>query len=362
MITRFQFFYGFLAAFALAVVALAAVAQQDTDKVAKAIELHGQSAHADATRYGFSRWNKEGTVAATCAGCHSTQGFLDMIGADGSAMGTVDHPVPAGSAIECAACHHEKVAAIGSVAFPSGQVIAEPGASASCLTCHQGRASRQSIDTATAKAAADDTVSEDLKFINVHYAAGAVWAGAAGKGGYEYPGQSYAGVFGHAPGAQTCTDCHDPHSTQVTEASCTSCHGDRPVQAIRVGSADLDGDGDQSEGLAGEIHGLHAALGQAISAYAAHVGAKPILYAGTYPYFVTDLNGNGELDAEDTELTNAYVGFTPRLLRATYNYQVVAVDPGAWAHNPAYAAQLLHDSIADLASTGAMVPAVGVRP
>ncbi len=35
-------------------------------------------------------------------------------------------------------------------------------------------------------------------------------------------------------------------------------------------------------------------------------------------------------------------------MKAAYNYQFVTKDPGAFAHNPAYAAQLLHDSIADL--------------
>ena len=33
---------------------------------------------------------------------------------------------------------------------------------------------------------------------------------------------------------------------------------------------------------------------------------------------------------------------------AAYNYQVVAKDGGAWVHNPAYALQLLHDSVESL--------------
>ncbi len=362
MIARFHYGFGLLAALVLAVVALSAGAQQATNNAASPKDLYEKSAHADVSAYGFSRWDKDGSVAPECAGCHSTLGFLDMIGADGSAVGTVDHPVPAGSAIECAACHDEKVAAIDSVTFPSGRMIEHPGTSASCLSCHSGRTSYENVDAATDRPGKDDAVADDLRFVNIHFAAAAVWAGAQGAGGYEYPGRSYAGVFDHAPGAQTCTDCHDAHSSRVQEASCASCHGDRPVQAIRAGSADLDGDGDQAEGLAAEIHGLHAALGQAMSSYAAHVGAKPILYTWTYPYFVVDLNGDGQLDGDDLALTNAYTGYTPRLLRAAYNYQVIAVDPGAWAHNPIYAAQLLHDSIADLGRAGAQVPAIGARP
>jgi hypothetical protein len=33
---------------------------------------------------------------------------------------------------------------------------------------------------------------------------------------------------------------------------------------------------------------------------------------------------------------------------AAYNYQVVAKDAGAWAHNPRYTLQLLHDSVVSL--------------
>ena len=40
--------------------------------------------------------------------------------------------------------------------------------------------------------------------------------------------------------------------------------------------------------------------------------------------------------------------WTPRLLKAAYNYQVSLKDPGAFAHGNKYIVQLLFDSIADL--------------
>ena len=43
-----------------------------------------------------------------------------------------------------------------------------------------------------------------------------------------------------------------------------------------------------------------------------------------------------------------FASFTPRLLRATYNYQYVQKDPGVFVHNPKYVFQFLIDSIADL--------------
>ena len=41
--------------------------------------------------------------------------------------------------------------------------------------------------------------------------------------------------------------------------------------------------------------------------------------------------------------------WTPRLLKAAYNYQFIEQDKGAFAHNPHYALQLLYDSIESLA-------------
>ena len=46
--------------------------------------------------------------------------------------------------------------------------------------------------------------------------------------------------------------------------------------------------------------------------------------------------------------TTAYNAWTPRLLRAAYNYQYSVKDPGAFAHNPLYVMQFLYDSIKDV--------------
>jgi len=45
---------------------------------------------------------------------------------------------------------------------------------------------------------------------------------------------------------------------------------------------------------------------------------------------------------------NRYQSWTPRLLKAAYNYQFVAKDSGAFAHNPHYVIQLMIDSIESL--------------
>ncbi len=45
------------------------------------------SAHADATALAFNNWNQDGQVPTSCARCHSSEGFVDYIGGDGSARG-----------------------------------------------------------------------------------------------------------------------------------------------------------------------------------------------------------------------------------------------------------------------------------
>ena len=45
---------------------------------------------------------------------------------------------------------------------------------------------------------------------------------------------------------------------------------------------------------------------------------------------------------------NRYVTWTPRLLKAAYNYQYATKDPGAFAHNGKYVLQILYDSLVDL--------------
>ena len=76
---------------------------------------------------------------------------------------------------------------------------------------------------------------------------------------------------------------------------------------------------------------------------------NPIVYdAGVYSYFFYDLDGDGQADPDEANSDNRYYSWSPRLLRAAYNYQWVAKEPGAYVHNPVYILQILYDSLADL--------------
>lgn len=335
---------------ALALLAMPAAAQDD-DPLAALVEAWLSSPHGDYHSPSFTYWNEAGEVPVACAACHSETGFIDFLGADGSTPGEVNHPGTINSPIGCASCHTTAAHELDSVTFPSGMQVSSLGDSATCSVCHGGRQSGDAVTAATSNIGEDD-VSEDLAFINIHYGvAASVTHGSEVRGGYQYPGRSYAGRFTHVPSANTCTDCHDPHSTSVETDGCMACHrGVEDIRDIRTRHGDFDGDGNTSGGIHAEIMGLHAQLYAAIQAYAADVAGTPIAYAKRFPYFFIDQDGDGEIALEDATMPNRYASWTPRLVKAAYNYQVAAKDPGGYVHNPAYMLQLLHDSLESLSA------------
>jgi hypothetical protein len=152
-----------------------------------------------------------------------------------------------------------------------------------------------------------------------------------------------------------CTECHSTHGLDVKVAECGACHqgveSKEDLHAIRApgDAVDYDGDGDTSEGIAGEIETMREALYAAIQAYAAETIGTPIVYAPhAYPYFFTDSDGDGKPGPGEAIYPNRYATWTPRLVRTAYNYQYASKDPGAFAHNGKYILQVLYDALVDL--------------
>ncbi|MHC4931941.1 MAG: cytochrome c3 family protein, partial [Planctomycetota bacterium] len=334
------------------------VVMREDAPVVPASELWFGSGHADQDAEAFTHWDEDGEIPQSCAKCHSTPGYLDFLGEDGSAAGVVDAPAPIGTQVHCEACHNASASGIALVKFPSGDTVAPTGNEGRCMECHQGRSSTVQVDAAIAAAnvPTDDTVSDELRFINIHYyAAAASRYGGLVRGGYEYSNAHYDVFFEHFSTVKSCTHCHDMHTLEVRFDYCLECHtGISSPREIRMASSfsrDYDGDGVRSGAILSEIQGLVVLCYDAIQAYARDVTGEPIIYEGhTYPYFFHDTNGNGEVDPGEAIYPNQYSSWTARLLRAAYNYQVANKDPGGYAHNAKYIIQLLHDSIADINS------------
>ncbi|MBL8094563.1 MAG: hypothetical protein JNL73_10355, partial [Anaerolineales bacterium] len=206
------------------------------------------SPHNDVASEPFRHWDGEdpAEVPAACAKCHSSAGYKDFLGADGSEAGVVDAAVPAADAqgIQCTACHNSAASSLTSVAFPGkdeeGEAIVVDGLNdaARCMVCHQGRASMASVDGQIEKFAVTDVdavvapIKDDqgkdvnFGFINIHYySAAATLYGTTVKGGYQYEGKLYDAKHDHVEGYDSCIGCHDPHTLKVRVEDCAQCHG-----------------------------------------------------------------------------------------------------------------------------------------
>ncbi|MBZ4401547.1 Ig-like domain-containing protein [Myxococcus sp. AS-1-15] len=314
------------------------------------------SPHADTTAEAFSHWNEEGMVPATCARCHSSEGYIDFLGGDGSAPGRVDAPGRTESVVRCETCHDAAASRLTAVTFPSGKEVTGLGAEARCMVCHQGRAAGKDIDAQVADAGVgEDTASAALGFTNIHYyPAAATLFAAQAAGGYQYAGQVYDTRFRHVPDFDKCNECHDPHSTRVRWDACATCHPGVTdvtqawnIRQIASRNQDYDGDNNRSEGIYFEIQGLRDRLLATLQRYGAE-RAQPLCYGNAHPYWFRDADGDGACSTAEVVGTNAYKSWTPRLQKAAFNYQLARVDPGAFAHNAKYIIQLLHDSIQSL--------------
>jgi Zn finger protein HypA/HybF involved in hydrogenase expression len=331
-----------------------------------------RSPHADATSLSFRYWDTADPplVPVACAKCHAGAGYDHFLGLDGSEPFNVSEPAEPG-VITCVNCHNPVSIAQTAVAMPSGAILTGLGREATCMECHQGRSSGVIVAAAIERSGVldHDQVMEAQPFLNIHYyAAAATLYGSEALGGFQYPGRFYQPRFEHVPGFATCQGCHDPHTLELDLVSCATCHvGVETVADLRdirmEGSlVDYDGDGDITKGIYFEIANLKDRLLELIQAYAAEVVGEPIGYFDAHPYFFYDQDGDGAISPEEAVRPNAYLSFTPRLLAAAYNYQVVKKDPGAYSHNPKYSIQLLHDSIVDLAAALSVRVDAGVRP
>jgi formylglycine-generating enzyme required for sulfatase activity len=306
-------------------------------------DLWAQSPHANSPSEAFP----ESVIQAPCAKCHSTSGFIDFLGADGSAVGIIDSETHPLEPIQCEACHSEPATGKDTVVMPSGVELTDMGFNSSlCMECHQGRNSLISLNAAIMEAAGvnditevdPDKAYEGLYYVSLHYSSAAgTRYGTEAKIGGEYEGKNYSGYFAHVPQYNNCDDCHDPHSLEVLVEACRGCHGE-----IDIGSD-----------IKNEIKTFQDRLLVAIENYTADVAGVRIGYKpDAHPFYFVDMDEDGTISTEEAVTENRYNTWTPRLLRAAYNYYLSVHEPGAFAHNGRYMIQLLYDSIEDLNPEG----------
>lgn len=331
---------GLLVLWALASLALTACGAAEASEAD--IETQwATSAHANVEARAFSRWNDSdpSEIPQNCAKCHSTPGYLDFHGANGTPAGEVTQAAPVGTTVECDACHSEITQEKTGVMMPSGLFLEHQGDNANCMECHQGRAAGNEVDEALSGIdASDDTVNTEISAPSIHNSpAGPLLYGAVTTGGFEYPGKEYAGRYDHTGGFNTCISCHDAHTLKIDSKRCAVCHikavDFAHFRNIRVSNIDYDGDGNNTEGIYREIDTVERRLLEQIELYVQTTeGAEPLLISSRFT------NEAGE----------TYTTWTPRLLRAAYNYQFSKLSGGAYVHNPHYTLQLLYDSYEDL--------------
>jgi hypothetical protein len=224
-------------------------------------------------------------------------------------------------------------------------------------------------------AAALDAQLVGASYQNPHdLGAAATFLGADAAGYYQYPltyettpkTNPYKNQAAHA--GFLCTDCHDAHALAIPstlDCSALSCHhghagtSDQTMNGLK-GKSGLWYMGGTDQGVYANYTQMMAKLYTAIQQYSlakGNVGAGTSVIcfnqsdASHLDFFVG--TGLGQTDGTCPSSTpwgqaGSNTAYTPRLLRAVYNYKFLVQDPGAWAHNPKYITDVMYDAIKDL--------------
>jgi len=257
--------------------------------------------------------------AGSCAGCHTSEGWMDRMLGDGVADESYNNP----TAIHCFTCHAPHTTETLNLRVNDPQTIMDGttynlGVANICVSCHQ---SRRDVNTYV-----NDSVTLSNHWGPHHGPQGDM---IYGSNGYEFAGYSYGDNLAHrSADNDACVGCHlrgtqnyvvGGHSFNMrgtvdedeilNTAGCTGCHGELDDFDYNNVQTDL-GDLAHDLGLLLEAAG-YIADGHPVS------GATP-----------------SEMEAG-----------------ALWNYLVFEEDRSLGVHNPAYMRDLLESSIA------AMTPA-----
>lgn len=326
-------------------------AEQDTVYYVAGREFQwAQSKHANG---GDSERN-----SATCAGCHTTEGFIQRM--NGQAVTNQFTPSPPG----CFACHspHQRgnfTLRDSTPVLIKSQIASVPdmlfdyGRGNLCVKCHQSRDLSPKPDP-TKTAATDSIVITNARWYP-HY--GMQGMMLMGKGGFEFSDYTYQGNSYHSS------------ATIIKQQGCPTCHMAEETYPPALGTGKAGGHtmniDYQGEG-GGEAHlltgckqsGCHASISDPdfVGPTTAPVGAETAINANLDT--LTQLLA--QRDWIDTVSTSPNFGLVkipasgqlvikPAVKAgAIYNYFFISNDQSEGVHNTRYALDLLRSSIAEL--------------
>lgn len=332
------------------------------------------SKHGKFDGEGWKHYKWTDANRASCQRCHTTTGLINFLtspstyNASGnvfswmSTTGTDNRS----EMLYCYGCHTNYYGGLrdpGAITATYTGVSPEPtypdvNGSNICMACHTGRENGGTIKASTGNFA-------NLSFINSHY----LTAGATlfTESGYEYDNVSYANAsnFEHdkigstdAPGTGSngpCVGCHMSSTTNpsdptqgkhrfspvgldntgsgeiITTPVCAVCHTTYPMTITDLNNVEEEAD-------------------TGLSVLDNVLRVRGYVFASAYPYFFKTPDNTASANAVknwskryDGTVGDNTVG--KKNMGAAFNYNLLAHDPGFFAHNFRYTKRLIYDSI-----------------
>lgn len=307
---------------------------------------HGRKDGAAWIHYDFK-------ARSNCSRCHTTTGHIKYVTSkDKNAWAAANSADKTKEVLRCDGCHKDYNFGAGNVRnygpvtmdyTDNVFIFPDAGSSNLCIECHAGRETGDTIKNSNQTGTTFRNYS-NASFVNSHY----LTAGATifTKSGYEYTGLDYTdplayqhkniGLTSGIPNTTSgpCYGCHmtspaHSHTFRPENSSvCINCHGDFAT----ITPVPLAGFEASLAALKGELE---------VNPF------RKMFWADKNPYFFTDATASTSLKswhsvggpvASKTTSGKNNMG-------AAFNYNLLAHDPGAFAHNSFYAKRLIYDSI-----------------
>ncbi|MDD2852867.1 MAG: hypothetical protein PHY09_13330 [Desulfuromonadaceae bacterium] len=289
-----------------------------------------KTGHADTTALPWIDYDFK--TRSGCVQCHTTTGFIAYSTAKVTAAWGNDSDKTK-EVLTCIGCHSDVANGVVRTVTPikpfadDSYVNRNVGPSNICMNCHSGRNNGLSV------------VSGDFSnqaFIAPHYlAAGGV---LHGKGGYNFPGQTYAFYSSNSHRAIGMGD----NKGTGTNGPCIGCHMTSPEKHLfqAISSANGTIEAITSDACAKchaaylgntQLNSMKADFNNALDALKALLAVKGFNYSTSYPYFSNTNWDSGQAGANT--------------MGAAFNYVLLLNEPGAYAHNAEYTKKLVFDSI-----------------